>query len=400
MPIARTPGTHRAIAATLAITAIGVVGPGSTAIAAAADGGGGGTPWWPGVVTGIGAAAALAFALWPAWRRSRPEQAGDPTTEPALEAAAAPPMPADLRALVVESRARLERIATEAGQHEAQVIEQISARQLQALRDAATNANTQLERLVGEWQTRLEAAAAGGGTVGATAAVSAPPGTAQAMQTAVEAFQRLRRIQQQAIAELEEARADAVTSIDSARADLERTATERSLALDAAASELLAQLDQTGTRWLGRIEKAARQNGSGTAPAATSRRRRASPPVVGVIVACAIAVGAVAFAVAGDNAPSDAGPRLRASGVPETTTTVPATTTLPPETAPATTTPPSTAPPATAPRAPAPPAPTAPITQPPVVTLAPPALPNLPPVTFPRNPAIPDNICRLAPAVC
>jgi hypothetical protein len=308
-------------------------------------------------------------------------------------------MSADLRALVIESRARLEHIANQAGQHEAQVIEQISARQLQALRDAATNANAQLERLVGEWQTRLEAAAAGGGTVAATA-VPAPPGTAQAMQTAVEAFQRLRRIQQHAIVELEEARADAVTSIDSARADLERTATERSLALDAAAAELLAQLDQTGTRWLGRIEKAARQTGPGTAPAAASRRRRASPPVVGVIVACAIAVGAVAFAVAGDNAPSDAGPRLRASGVPETTTTVPATTTLPPETTPATTTPPSTAPQATAPRATAPPAPTTPITQPPVVTLAPPALPNLPPVTVPRNPAIPDNICRLVPAVC
>jgi hypothetical protein len=189
-----------------------------------------------------------------------------------------------------------------------------------------------------------------------------------------------------------------VTSIDGARADLERTATERSLALDAAASELLAQLDQTGARWLGRIEKSARQQGSG-ATTAPSRRRRASPPVVGVIVACSLAVGAVAFAVAGDNAPSDAGPRLRASGVPETTTTVPASTTLPPETTP-TTSAASTAPPSTAPRVTAPTAPTTPITQPPVVTLAPPPLPNLPPVTAPRNPAIPDNICRLVPAIC
>ena len=86
------------------------------------------------------------------------------------------------------------------------MIEQISARQLQSLRDAATNANAQLERLVGEWQTRLEAAAASGGAAGVAGtggakAVPAPPGTAQAMQTAVEAFQRLRRIQQQAIAE-------------------------------------------------------------------------------------------------------------------------------------------------------------------------------------------------------
>ena len=91
MHTARTPGMHRAIAASAAITAFGVVGPWSTAIAAAADGGGGGTPWWPGVVTGIGAAAALAFALWPAWRRSRQEPAGDPTGEPKPEASGRAP---------------------------------------------------------------------------------------------------------------------------------------------------------------------------------------------------------------------------------------------------------------------------------------------------------------------
>ncbi len=405
--------TVRSCAAFGAFVITLLVSPLYAGVAAAADGGSG-TEWWPGIATGIGAAAALGFALWPAWRRARRGEGepSPPSTTDGRERAPSAPAPNtattagdDLRAMVAESRAQLAHIASSAGQKEARALEQVAARQIQALRSSTAAARAELERTAGEWQTKLEATATGAGDAVAAPAGRPPataPSSTEGLRLATEAFERLRRIQRHSIEELDQARQEALNALASARDDIERAAAEQGIALEAAAEQHLAALDQTGTRWLARIEKAAKQAGG--------PRRRVSPPVVGIAVAVAVAVGAVALAVGGDNQRSNAGPQLRAASgeeePPSTTTpvtTIPAaaapvdtedTATTVPVTAPDTTSPPATAAPQprTVPSQPAP-------SPPPTVNTGPttPAAPVVPPITFPR---LSGQVCVFVPALC
>ena len=252
------------------------------------------------------------------------------------------------------------------------------------LRRSALEARAEVEVIAEEWQARL-AATTGSDEIDTRVSPDDPA----TLRLAVEAFDRLARVQAQAIEALDLSCRDGLRGFDAAKVDVERVASESASALDEAATRLLAGLDAAGSAWLARIEKAGRQAGS--------RRSRVRPPVVGMIVAVAIVFGAVIVAVAGDNPSSDAGSRRRPAS--PSTTTVPATTTT---TTPASTTTvaaaesvePTVTTPVTSPPAPsASPA----IVEPPPLATSPPVLPSVPTPVFPQ---LPVGVCDFVPALC
>jgi hypothetical protein len=316
------------------------------------------------------------FALGPSWRGgrgtargvARPGYAGDSVeSERGLDM------------VVASRRAQLERIAAESAQRQAQTLEQVTETHLRALRDSAWAARAELERVVADWEQ-----SGGRAAVPARATVETAS-TVEGYRKAIEAFERIRRIQQRSLEELARARAEGLEELAAAKQEV-----------DAHAAQHLARIDAAGEEWLHRLDHAGRRP--------RGRSRQVSPPVVGILVAVSLAVGAVVLAVAGDDRSSEAGPQLRvAAGEvdPPTTTAPPAP---PVETAPADT----TAPAGAAPPAPEAPQPTvtpvvAPLaTAPPVVQTAPPVEPQtLPPVvTFPSYVPSVSQVCAIVPSLC
>ena len=246
------------IAASAALGAIVLVGPALAGVAGAADGGGGGggdIPWWPGVVTGIGAAAALAFALWPARARSRRARRSGKSRASFDE----------LRQDADRGRADVERIVQDTSARELRALERAVVAEIEALRASAASARTEMDRIIEQW--------ASGGRARRARPGRGRGGDPDAVAIAVEAFERLQRAHVRSLRARTDARAESLRAFATARQEIERVAAEAMAALDAAVARHLSSLDASGRLWSGRIEHAGERAARGS-----SRRRRARRP--------------------------------------------------------------------------------------------------------------------------
>lgn len=372
-----------------------VFAPAATAQTIGANSTDSGVPLWIGIATGLGAAAALGFALWPAWRRgdraAPPAPSSDDTSAvavPVTEAVSRRGSGIDaerareLEAMFGQARALLRSTAAKTSEQQARSLERVAAQQTQAFLGSASTVRAEFAVLVREWQAELESTAESAAT--SRGAQSAPQANVARLRVATEAFERLRRVEQQALQEIDASRQEGLAALETSKLEVEQLARKYTDALD-----------EAGAQWLRTLERA----GIGTG----RRRRRVSPPVVGMVVAVAIVIGAAAFAVGGDNERSGAGPRLRAeNGVsldPPASTVTP--TTAPPTTVSPTTTPATTAPAPVTTR----PSPAMSPTAPPVANTAPPTVTS-PPIQLPRAPGdptsatLPGFVCAYVPSLC